>query len=319
MAGDWIKIEKSTPRKPEVLHLCELLSVTPDEAFGLCFRFWSWCDDHLETGCASRVTEKMIDVALGRNGLASALIEVGWLQARNGSLVIPNFDRHLSESAKKRALSGKRMAKSRLRSSCADSVTKAQPEKRREEKSNTKTKNPPTPPEELLETPQVNEPPLPDSKSRDSPPPRIVPFAQPYDDQPDWLVVEAEFVAWWNSIPGVAKCYVNALPASVVPEFRERWWDPGWWERAQQCATKFPLQGHTTMSLRKFLKDTTIDEILGGVFDGLPDRPERKARTARTNGGQDAIDNVKRKFSAANIAQELQARELDEWAGGATG
>jgi len=35
MAGDWIKIEKATARKPEILRMSELLSVTPDRL--VCF------------------------------------------------------------------------------------------------------------------------------------------------------------------------------------------------------------------------------------------------------------------------------------------
>jgi hypothetical protein len=137
MAGDWLKIEKATARKPEVLRIAELLSIHPDHAFGLCFRFWSWCDDQLSECNAVGVTESAVDVTVGRDGFAQSLIKVGWLLVRNGSLEIPNFDRHLSESSKKRALSAKRTQKTRsnLSRSCnAASVTQALPEKRREEK-----------------------------------------------------------------------------------------------------------------------------------------------------------------------------------------
>lgn len=52
MAGDWIKVEKATSRKPEVLRIAAALGVHPDHAFGLCFRFWCWCDDHLKSANA---------------------------------------------------------------------------------------------------------------------------------------------------------------------------------------------------------------------------------------------------------------------------
>lgn len=140
MAGDWIKAEKATPRKPEVLRIAAKLGIHPDHAFGLCFRFWSWCDDNLETGNAVGVTDVMLNALLDRDGVASALIEVGWLVARNGSLSIPNFDRHLSENAKNRALSAERTAKSRSKKCNGISVTKVLPEKRREEKSKEREK-----------------------------------------------------------------------------------------------------------------------------------------------------------------------------------
>jgi hypothetical protein len=138
MAGDWIKVEKSTPRKPEVMAIADDLGIHIDHAFGLCFRFWCWCDDQMTDGHALSVTNVTLDSSFGHAGFATALVKVGWLRVRNGSLEVPNFDRHLSESAKNRALSGMRKAKQR-----AESVTKmsrserdksvTREEKRREE------------------------------------------------------------------------------------------------------------------------------------------------------------------------------------------
>ncbi|HEY0983539.1 hypothetical protein [Schlesneria sp.] len=137
MAGDWIKVEKSTARKPEIFGIADALQISLDEAFGLCVRFWFWCDDQMTDGHAPRVTTRLLDDAFGRDGFATALLSVGWLQVRSGSLVIPHFDRHLSESAKTRALSANRKAKSRADKSdkshaeChGHSVTETGPEKR---------------------------------------------------------------------------------------------------------------------------------------------------------------------------------------------
>lgn len=113
MAGDWIKVEKATARKPEVLRLADLLNIHPDHAFGLCVRFWFWCDDQLDSCHAPSVTNVTLDCVVGHTGFATALLEVGWLHARNGSLEVPNFDRHLSDSAKKRADSLRRKQKQR--------------------------------------------------------------------------------------------------------------------------------------------------------------------------------------------------------------
>jgi len=139
MAGDWIKVEKCTARKPEVLRVADILGIHPDHAFALCVRFWFWCDDNLTTGHAPSVTNVTLDSVFGHAGFVNSLIEVGWLRVREGSLEVPNFDRHLSESAKNRALSGERKRKQRV-----DSVTKmsraqrdksvTREEKRREEK-----------------------------------------------------------------------------------------------------------------------------------------------------------------------------------------
>lgn len=133
MAGDWIKIEKATARKPEVLAIAELLQIHPDHAFGLCVRFWSWCDDHLSSGNARSVTKNALDALLERSGFADALIKVDWLQVRSGSLEVPNFDRHLSQSAKKRGLTAHRVAECKAKKGNAPNVTGALPEKRRED------------------------------------------------------------------------------------------------------------------------------------------------------------------------------------------
>lgn len=104
MAGDWIKLEKTTIRKPEVLRIAAELGIHPDHAFGLCVRFWVWCDDQLESGNARSVTVASVDALLDRAGFGDALLNVGWLRVRNGSLEVPNFERHMAESEKKRAI-----------------------------------------------------------------------------------------------------------------------------------------------------------------------------------------------------------------------
>jgi hypothetical protein len=74
VAGDWLKMEKATARKPEILRIAAALSIHSDHAFGLCFRFWSWLDDNLETGNVSGVTAALLDELLGRSGFCDALI-----------------------------------------------------------------------------------------------------------------------------------------------------------------------------------------------------------------------------------------------------
>jgi hypothetical protein len=138
MAGDWIKLEKATTTKPEVLRLASLLQCTVGEAFYYCVRFWNWCDDHLTNGHADGVTQEMLDVLIGRPGFSAQLVVVGWLQVRSGSLEVPHFERHLAESAKTRALSAKRKKKQRSSDVTQESredrdISVTREEKRREE------------------------------------------------------------------------------------------------------------------------------------------------------------------------------------------
>ena len=139
MAGDWIKVEKATARKPEIMGIARELSISMDAAFGLCFRFWCWCDDNLTTGNVFCVTESLLDETFGKQNFASAMVKVGWLQFDGDQMTVPNFERHLSKGAKTRAETAIRVAECKKRKredrySGNESVTKkVLPEKRREE------------------------------------------------------------------------------------------------------------------------------------------------------------------------------------------
>lgn len=116
MAGDWIKVEKDTPTKPEMLALASCLNVTVEKAFFLCFRFWSWADSNCLDGVIRNVPLSAIDSALGlADGFANALLKCGWLAQRDNTLTIPRFSRHLGQSAKKRATSAERQSRQRSR------------------------------------------------------------------------------------------------------------------------------------------------------------------------------------------------------------
>lgn len=137
MAGDWIKLEHSTPDKPEVVQLAIILDFEDhDLAWAKCVRLWIWADQQSIDGNALSVTDSFIDRYTRVTGFAAALRKVGWLGGRDSRLSIPNFARHNGQSSKTRANTQKRVRKSRQTRN--DPVTpRALPEKRREEKSNT--------------------------------------------------------------------------------------------------------------------------------------------------------------------------------------
>lgn len=141
MAGDWIKLEFVTPEKPEVYEIAGNLGVTPNEVIGGLVRMWIWANAHSENGDALSVTKRALDSVAHLDGLADAMLRVGWLREKNGRFSVPHFERHNTESAKKRAQTAKRMKRLRY----AGSVTKASPEKRREEKRNTPPPSPAKP------------------------------------------------------------------------------------------------------------------------------------------------------------------------------
>jgi hypothetical protein len=122
MAGDWIKIEHSLPRKPEVMQLASILGIDEMTVVGHLVLLWSWADENLSAFCpVASVTKNGLDRVAGREGFTDAMVAVGWLSFRDGMVEIPNYEHHLSESAKKRALDARRKTSVRkLSAKCPD-------------------------------------------------------------------------------------------------------------------------------------------------------------------------------------------------------
>lgn len=156
MAGDWIKVEHTTPDKPEVVKLAEILHMDdPDFVLGKLWRFWAWADANTQDGIL-KTKYAHIDRVVYCPGFARGLVSVGWLQGREGALVIPNFDRHNGNSSKARALEAEAKRIRRSLKDQSDNVSdmasdksptpcptvvrhNVRPEKRREDNTTTST------------------------------------------------------------------------------------------------------------------------------------------------------------------------------------
>jgi hypothetical protein len=147
MAADWIKIEHGLHTKPEVLQLADLLETSENEVVGLLVRFWLWADANLSPECPTVVgTTSGLNRVVGRDGFAEAMVSTGWLIADNGSVSVPNYDHHLSQSAKQRALEAKRKRKQRAKMSRTCPGTSGTKGGTREEKRREEKKEPPKSP-----------------------------------------------------------------------------------------------------------------------------------------------------------------------------
>jgi hypothetical protein len=140
---------------PEVMGIADALNVQSVTVVGCLHALWCWFDEHTTDGQSSNVTTGLIDRIVGVPGFSDATIAAGWLVRCEEGLSLPNFDRHNGHTAKSRALSQSRMAKSRSRygqaqqerntsatgaqqernTGYASRVTKAQPEESRGEES----------------------------------------------------------------------------------------------------------------------------------------------------------------------------------------
>lgn len=138
MSADWIKFEAATLDKPEVWQVAAALSIDPDAVLGKLLRVWVWFDQHTEEGNAPSVTKMLLDRQVSVPGFCDAMIDAGWMLEADDAVELPNFDRHNGQTAKKRALTAKRVAKHKQKTNASgnesltlDALPKE--EKRREE------------------------------------------------------------------------------------------------------------------------------------------------------------------------------------------
>jgi len=119
MAGDWIAIQKELPTSIEVFQIAKGFSKL--DRFGVCGRLlqvWSWFDTNTTDGMARSVTCEDIDTMVHQKGFAAAMVAAGWLKVldfESGGLAVPNFDRWMGSSGKKRLRDNRRAAADAVR------------------------------------------------------------------------------------------------------------------------------------------------------------------------------------------------------------
>lgn len=135
MSQDWIKIETHTVSKVEVAKIAFALKNKRLDRFGVLGRLvaiWSYFDNHTYDGVIDGVGPDYLDDLIGTPGFCEAMKLVGWIKFEEADgasrVTLPNFDRHNGETAKKRAMAGKRQGKHRDKSNDG-SVTKVTQER----------------------------------------------------------------------------------------------------------------------------------------------------------------------------------------------
>ena len=174
MHRPWIKIETSTPDKPEVCTIATKLRIDPDAVVGKLVRLWSWVEvNHIHSNDLG-VTLEFLDKLVGHKGFALAMIQAGWLEDDQGRLSLPYFERHNGNLTKGRLMTAKRVKRHRLRKQLGndDIVTKT-----------TKIKSSSGTPPKLQQAPK----PEPEERLKASPvevAPPAGPEITPIDEQP---------------------------------------------------------------------------------------------------------------------------------------
>ena len=147
MAGDWIKMRTNLHECPQVVRIASALNADSrphrQRVVGALHATWSLFGDHSEDGLLPGYTAETLDSLIEWPGWAVALESVGWLRITPDGLVVPDFDEHNGNSAKRRAMDSTRKRRVRILSACDADTLRTREEKRREEKR--EKKNPPTP------------------------------------------------------------------------------------------------------------------------------------------------------------------------------
>jgi len=138
MAAPWIKMRCDLATDPAVIAIAAATGLDEDHVVGKLHRLWAWADGHLRDGNARSVTDSWVDRYLGVSNFARAMESAGWLTITEDGIGFPNFGRHMSATAKKRAQTAERVARCKTKGNAA-SVTSALPRGEKEEEKEKET------------------------------------------------------------------------------------------------------------------------------------------------------------------------------------
>lgn len=113
MAGDWIKMRSNLWDDPRVSRLCDLLDSGEAPIIGALYWLWATADQHTEDGLLPGLTLRQIDRKTGVTGFAQGLVDVGWAEDTPEGVRLVRFEEHNGATAKKRAVTAKRVANHR--------------------------------------------------------------------------------------------------------------------------------------------------------------------------------------------------------------
>lgn len=104
MAGDWIHVCKGLSRKREVLAIAAATGRKRSEICGILIEFWSWVDDESADGNlpGMKLESLPLVIADSDNAFWLEVIAAGWLRQGSNGLIVPNFERWLGATAKRR-------------------------------------------------------------------------------------------------------------------------------------------------------------------------------------------------------------------------
>lgn len=142
MAGDWIKMRSDLFTHPKVVLMASALKADKSPALkadrlrtvGGLMSVWCLFDAHSIDGRLAGYSFEAIDEHVGVAGFARAMAGIEWLMTTDEGLVLPDFDTHNGQSAKRRAQDADRKREDRKMSGSKADKMRTREEKSREEK-----------------------------------------------------------------------------------------------------------------------------------------------------------------------------------------
>ncbi|WP_448886192.1 DnaT-like ssDNA-binding domain-containing protein [Enterobacter hormaechei] len=133
MAGDWIKMRADLHTHPKVVRMASALKADRLRIVGGLHSAWCLFDVHSVDGLLGGYSADTLDDLIGFPGFSRAMMAVGWLEENGESLVMPRFEAHNGQSAKRRAQDADRKRNVRKASASEADKKRTREEKRRED------------------------------------------------------------------------------------------------------------------------------------------------------------------------------------------
>lgn len=133
MAGDWIKMRADLHTHPKVVRMASALKADRLRIVGGLHSAWCLFDVHSVDGLLDGYSADTLDDLIGFPGFSRAMMAVGWLEENGESLVMPRFEAHNGQSAKRRAQDADRKRNVRKASASEADKKRTREEKRRED------------------------------------------------------------------------------------------------------------------------------------------------------------------------------------------
>ncbi|EIW8605144.1 DNA replication domain protein [Klebsiella aerogenes] len=156
MAGDWIKMRADLHTHPKVVRMASALKADRLRIVGGLHSAWCLFDVHSVDGFLDGYSPETLDDLIGFPGFARAMMAVGWLEEDGESLVMPRFEAHNGQSAKRRAQDAdrKRVKRNVVKMSVSEEdEMRTREEKRREDIKDIDPPNPPRDRKQLKQYP----------------------------------------------------------------------------------------------------------------------------------------------------------------------